>query len=128
MRPTPTSSGLDLSSKLSAALAHAAADYQLGTSGPFVSPRIALSALADAESAFALLDALEADPARLTAAARTVRPLVAPGGCLGKACDTAMPVSERPKTKLTKLSLTTRSPITARGPGNRKPSLTPASP
>ena len=32
-----------------------AADYQLGTSGPFVSSRIAVSALADAESAVALL-------------------------------------------------------------------------
>ena len=73
MRPTPTSSGLDLSSKLSRHLRNAA-DYQLGTSGPFVSPRIALSALAYAESAFALLDALEADPARLAAAARTVPP------------------------------------------------------
>ncbi len=39
------------------------ADYQLGTLGPFVSPRIAVSALADAQSAVALLDALEADPA-----------------------------------------------------------------
>ena len=51
-----------------------AADYQLGTSGPFVSPRIAVSALADAQSAVALLDALEADPARRAAAARTVPP------------------------------------------------------
>jgi hypothetical protein len=51
-----------------------AADYQLGTSGPFVSPRIAVSALADAQSAVALLDALEADPARRAAAARTMPP------------------------------------------------------
>ena len=50
------------------------ADYQLGRSGPFVSPRIAVSALGDAESAVALLDALEADPARRAAAARTIPP------------------------------------------------------
>ena len=50
------------------------ADYQLGTSGPFVSPRIAASALTDAESAIALLDAIEADPARCAAAARTIQP------------------------------------------------------
>ena len=51
-----------------------AANYQLGTSGPFVSPRIAVSALTDAESAIALLDAIEADPARCAAAARTIQP------------------------------------------------------
>ena len=51
-----------------------AADYQLGTSGPFVSPRIAVSALADAESAVALLDAIEADPARRAGAVRTMPP------------------------------------------------------
>ena len=51
-----------------------AADYQLGTSGPFLSPRIAASALADAQSAVALLDALEADPARRAAATRTIMP------------------------------------------------------
>jgi hypothetical protein len=50
------------------------ADYSLVTSGPFVSPRIAISALADAQSAVALLDALEASPARRAAAARTVPP------------------------------------------------------
>ena len=50
------------------------ADYQLGTSGPFVSQRIAVSALIDAESAIALLDAIEADPARCTAAAQTIQP------------------------------------------------------
>jgi hypothetical protein len=38
-----------------------AADYQLGTSGPFVSPRIAASAVTDAESALTLL-ARDADP------------------------------------------------------------------
>jgi hypothetical protein len=50
------------------------ADYQLGTSGPFVSPRIAVSSLADAESAVALLDAFEADPVRLAAAVRAIPP------------------------------------------------------
>ncbi len=49
-----------------------AADYQLATSGPFVSPRIAASALRDAESALALLDAIEADPARRAGAVRTL--------------------------------------------------------
>ncbi len=38
-----------------------AADYQLSQSGPFVSARIAVQALADAEAAVALLDALEAN-------------------------------------------------------------------
>jgi len=51
-----------------------AADYQLGTSAPFVSPRIAVSALSDAESAIALLGAIEADPARCAGAARTIPP------------------------------------------------------
>jgi len=51
-----------------------AADYQLGTSGPFVSPTIAVSALTDAESAIALLDAIEADPPRCTRAVRTIPP------------------------------------------------------
>jgi hypothetical protein len=51
-----------------------AADYQLGTSGPFVSPRIAATALADAESAIALLDAIDADPARRAGAVRTISP------------------------------------------------------
>jgi hypothetical protein len=51
-----------------------AADYQLGTSGPFVSPRIASSALNDADSAVVLLDSIEADPARCARAARTIRP------------------------------------------------------
>jgi hypothetical protein len=48
------------------------ADYQLGTSGPFVSPRIAASALTDADSAVALLDAIEADPARRAGAIQTI--------------------------------------------------------
>jgi hypothetical protein len=51
-----------------------AADYQLGTSGPFVSPKIAASIMKDAESAVALLDAIEADPARRAAAVRTIQP------------------------------------------------------
>ena len=41
-----------------------AADYQLGNSGPFASRRIAISGVTDAESAIALLDTIEADPAR----------------------------------------------------------------
>ena len=49
-----------------------AADYQLGTSGPFVSPRIAASALDDADSAIALLDAIEADATRRAGAARAI--------------------------------------------------------
>jgi len=49
-----------------------AADYQLGTPGPFVSPTIAASALTDAESALALLDKIEADPARRAGAPRTI--------------------------------------------------------
>jgi len=51
-----------------------AADYQLRASGPFVSPRVAVSALTDAESAVAVLDALEADPARQAGAVRTIPP------------------------------------------------------
>jgi hypothetical protein len=50
------------------------ADYQLGTSGPFASPRTAVSALNDAEAAVALLDTIEADPARRTGAVRTIPP------------------------------------------------------
>jgi hypothetical protein len=49
-----------------------AADYQISTPGPFASPRIATSALSDAESAVALLDAIESDPARRAGAARTI--------------------------------------------------------
>ena len=51
-----------------------AADYQLSTSGPFVSARIAVSALADSEAAILLLDTIEADPARRTAAVGSVPP------------------------------------------------------
>ena len=49
-----------------------AADYQLSLSGPFVSARIAVQALADAEAAIALLDALEADSARRAAAVGSI--------------------------------------------------------
>jgi hypothetical protein len=51
-----------------------AADYQLSVHGPFVSARIAVSALADAEAAVARLDALEADPARRSAAVGSIPP------------------------------------------------------
>jgi len=45
-----------------------AADYQLSTAGPFLSARIAASALADSEAAILLVDAIEADPAHRQAA------------------------------------------------------------
>jgi hypothetical protein len=51
-----------------------AADYQMSPSGPFVSSSVAVSALADAEAAVALLDALEADPARRAAAVGSIPP------------------------------------------------------
>jgi hypothetical protein len=51
-----------------------AADYQLGTPGPFSSPRIAAAALSDAGSAIALLDAIEADPARRAGAVGAIPP------------------------------------------------------
>jgi hypothetical protein len=50
------------------------ADYQLSPSSPFVSARIAVSALADAEATVALLDALEADPVRRAAALGSIAP------------------------------------------------------
>ncbi|MGO9598472.1 MAG: hypothetical protein ACLP7Q_10835 [Isosphaeraceae bacterium] len=50
------------------------ADYQLSPSGPFVSPRIGVSALADAEATVALLDTLEADPVRRAAALESIAP------------------------------------------------------
>ena len=50
------------------------ADYQLSLSGPFVSAGAAVSALADAEAAIALLDALESDPARRATAAGSIPP------------------------------------------------------
>ena len=49
-----------------------AADHQIGSSDPFVLPTIAIYALTDAESAIALLDANEADPARRAGAVRTI--------------------------------------------------------
>jgi hypothetical protein len=51
-----------------------AADYQLSTSGPFVSARIAVSALGDPQAAILLLDAIEADPARRTTAVGSIPP------------------------------------------------------
>jgi hypothetical protein len=51
-----------------------AADYQLSLSGPFVSARIAVQALADAEADVPLLDALEADPTRRAAAVGSIPP------------------------------------------------------
>ena len=45
-----------------------AADYQLSQSSPFLSARIAASAMSDAVAAVALLDALDANPARRAAA------------------------------------------------------------
>jgi hypothetical protein len=50
------------------------ADYQVTLSGPFVSARIAVQALADAKAAVALLDALEANPARRAAAVGSIPP------------------------------------------------------
>jgi hypothetical protein len=51
-----------------------AADYQLSLPGPFVSARSAISALADAEAAVALIDALDADPLRRASAVGTIPP------------------------------------------------------
>jgi hypothetical protein len=50
------------------------ADYQLSTSSPFASARIAVSALGDSEAAILLLDTIEADPARRTAAVGSIPP------------------------------------------------------
>jgi hypothetical protein len=50
------------------------ADYQLSPSGQFFSARIAVCALADAEATVALLDTLEADPARRAAALGSIAP------------------------------------------------------
>jgi hypothetical protein len=50
------------------------ADYQLSVPGPFVSAKIAVSAVADAEAAVAVLDAIEVDPARRKAAAGSIPP------------------------------------------------------
>ena len=51
-----------------------AADYQLSLPGPFVSARIAVFALTDAEAAVTLIDALEADPVRRASAVATIPP------------------------------------------------------
>jgi hypothetical protein len=51
-----------------------AADYQLSMPGPFVSARVAVQALADAEAAIALRDVLEADPARRATAVGSIPP------------------------------------------------------
>jgi hypothetical protein len=50
------------------------AEYQLSPSGPFGSAKSATQAVADAEGAIALLDALEADPARRASAAGSIPP------------------------------------------------------
>jgi hypothetical protein len=50
------------------------ADYQLRLPGPFLSAKAADSAIADARSAIALLDAIEADPARRSAAVGSIFP------------------------------------------------------
>jgi hypothetical protein len=50
------------------------ADYHLSLSGPFVSARIAVQVLTDAEAAVAVLDALEADSTRRAAAVRSIPP------------------------------------------------------
>jgi hypothetical protein len=51
-----------------------AADYHLSTAGPFLSARIAASALADSEAAILLVDAIEADPVHRTAAVGSIPP------------------------------------------------------
>ena len=51
-----------------------AADYQLSQSSPFLSARIAISALTDSKAAVVLLDALDANPARRATAAGSIPP------------------------------------------------------
>jgi uncharacterized protein (UPF0332 family) len=51
-----------------------AADYQLAQSSPFLSARIAVSAMTDSEAAVALLDALDANPARRVTAMGSIPP------------------------------------------------------
>ncbi|MGA9925627.1 MAG: hypothetical protein WBQ29_19695 [Isosphaeraceae bacterium] len=51
-----------------------AADYQLAQSSPFPSARIAVSAMTDSEAAVALLDALDANPARRATAMGSIPP------------------------------------------------------
>lgn len=50
------------------------ADYQLSTASPFLSARVAVTALADAEAALSLLDAIGADPGRRAAAMGSLPP------------------------------------------------------
>jgi hypothetical protein len=50
------------------------ADYHLSSPGPFLSARVAASAVADAESGIGLLDDLESDPARRSAAVGSIAP------------------------------------------------------
>jgi hypothetical protein len=50
------------------------ADYQHSLPGPFVSAGVAVQALADAEAAAVLLDALDAHPARRAMAVRSIPP------------------------------------------------------
>jgi hypothetical protein len=49
------------------------ADYELGTPGPFTDARVVQGVLPKARDALTLLDAIEADPARRTAAVAAVR-------------------------------------------------------
>jgi hypothetical protein len=51
-----------------------AADNQLSSPSPFVSARIAFTALADAEAAIVSLDTLDADPVRRAAAVGSIPP------------------------------------------------------
>jgi hypothetical protein len=51
-----------------------AADYQLSLSGPFVSARIAVQVLSDAEAAVASLDAVEANLSRRATAIASIPP------------------------------------------------------
>ena len=73
MRPIPTSNGSGWPSRPLDGFA-TRPTTNFGTSGPFVSPRIAATALTDAEGAIAVLDAIESDPARRASAARTIPP------------------------------------------------------
>jgi hypothetical protein len=51
-----------------------AADYQLSSPGAFLTARVAVQAVADADAAITALDAVEADPARRAAAAGSIPP------------------------------------------------------
>jgi hypothetical protein len=50
------------------------ADYQLSSPGPFSSSKTAAGACADAQAAIVLLDRIEAEPARRSAAVNSIRP------------------------------------------------------